>query len=317
MAKENKASKLGVMSKIDSNYLREIWPDEAKDFTPWLAKEANLKLLGDAVGIDMILEEREAAVGAFSLDLLAKEDGGDERRIVIENQLQNTNHDHLGKLITYASGRDANVVIWIVKGARDEHRKAIQWLNQHTDDTLAFFLIEIELWRIGDSPIAPKFSVVEQPNAWAKTIKEGGEKSATKLLQMDFWNAFRDAAKLDPAFMDVFSLQKADSRPYYVLRIGFSNCQINLRAIANDGTISTEFYVRRDKALYNKLKGVADTIHQELGEVLTWYESKQDSRIILTRQGDITDRDSWPEMFAWFREQALKMRPVFRKLVTQ
>ena len=143
--------------------LREVWKNEATDFTPWLAKEENLSLLSEAIGIDMVLEEKESSVGSFSVDLFAKEEGTG-RNIIIENQLEDTNHDHLGKLITYASGKNAEVVIWIVKRARDEHRQAIEWLNSHTDDTAAFFLIEIELWKIGSSMPAAKFNIVERPN---------------------------------------------------------------------------------------------------------------------------------------------------------
>lgn len=314
MAKENKTSKLGVMSKVDSNYLRVLWPGEATDFTPWLAEEENLNQLGDAVGIDMILEEREARVGSFSLDILAREDGGENRKIVIENQLQNTNHDHLGKLITYASGLDANVVIWIVRSARDEHRRAIEWLNQHTDDTLAFFLIEIELWRIGDSPIAPKFSVVEQPNTWEKTVKE---ESATKLLQMDFWRAFREAANEDPVFMSEFKTRKPSSRPYYDLGIGCKTCRLTLRAKIGEGIINAECYIVNDKPLYNKLKGHAATIHEAMGSTMKWHEAQQNCRIILSRPADISDKDAWPEIFEWLRAQALKMKPLFKKLVNQ
>ena len=154
--------------------LREIWPNEAKDFTPWLAKEDNLDLLSETIGIDIVFEERESPVGNFSLDIFAKEESTD-RTIIIENQLEDTNHDHLGKLITYASGKDASIIIWIVKKARDEHRQAIEWLNSHTDKEIGFYLLEIELWKIGDSNPAPKFNIVERPNDWGKTVKQTAE----------------------------------------------------------------------------------------------------------------------------------------------
>ena len=118
----------------------------------------------------MVLEETESAVGSFNVDIFAAEEGGTGRKIIIENQLEETNHDHLGKIITYASGKGAEVVIWIVKRARDEHKQAVEWLNQHTDKNIGFFLLEIELWKINDSLPAPKFNVVERPNDWAKTM---------------------------------------------------------------------------------------------------------------------------------------------------
>ena len=132
--------KLDTLVKI--NDLREVWKNEATDFTPWLAKEENLALLSETIGIDISLEETESNVGSFNVDIFATEEGT-SRKIIIENQLEDTNHDHLGKLITYASGKNAEIVIWIVKRARDEHRQAIEWLNNHTDDSSAFCLIEI------------------------------------------------------------------------------------------------------------------------------------------------------------------------------
>lgn len=301
------------MSKIEN--LREVWPGEATDFTPWLAEEANIKLLGDTIGIDMVIEEREASVGSFNVDLLAKEDGGDERKIIIENQLESTNHDHLGKLITYASGRNAAVIIWIVKTARAEHANAVQWLNQHTDDTLSFFLIEIELWRIGSSPIAPKFNIIEQPNEWARNAKSGDVQSETKLQQLNFWGAFRDSSRSDNSFMRAFSLQKADSRPYYALRIGYSNYKLVLRTNSQRCTVSVGLYIRGDKNLYHRLRQQEEKIHNELESTLVWRESEKDCSIMMTRKGDIFNQDSWPEIFAWFREQSLKMRPLFKKLI--
>ncbi len=173
---------LGRIKRIED--LRTIWPHEARDFSKWLAKEENLSLLSDEIGIDIVLEELESAVGDFSVDLYAREEGS-PRRIIIENQLEDTNHDHLGKIITYASGKGAEVIVWIVKHARDEHRQAIEWLNQHTDENIGFFLVEIELWKINDSVPAPKFNVVERPNDWAKTVKAAGGLSETKKLQYD------------------------------------------------------------------------------------------------------------------------------------
>ena len=153
--------KLGKLEKIDD--LRTIWPHEAQNFTKWLAQEENLGLLSETIGIELVLEERESSVGDFSADLYASEEGTG-RKVIIENQLEDTNHDHLGKIITYASGKNAEVVVWIVKRARDEHRQAIEWLNQHTDEKIGFFLLEIELWRIDESSPAPKLAA-------AKTVR--------------------------------------------------------------------------------------------------------------------------------------------------
>lgn len=158
---------LGTLKEITD--LRSVWSHEALNFTPWVAE--NVDLLADAVGLDITVDETESSVGDFNVDIYASETGTD-RKIIIENQLEDTDHDHLGKLITYASGKDADVVIWVVKHAREEHKAAVEWLNNHTDDKIGFFLCEIKLFQIGDSDIAPSFTVVERPNDWTKEIKK-------------------------------------------------------------------------------------------------------------------------------------------------
>lgn len=142
-----------------------------------MATEDNIGSLSDTIGIDIAIDEEESPVGDFSVDIFAREiDTG--RKIIIENQLDSTNHDHLGKLITYASGKSAEIIVWLVKHAREEHRVAIEWLNNHTDDKVAFFLCEIKLYKIGNSSPAVKFEVVERPNDWAKDVKKADTTSA-------------------------------------------------------------------------------------------------------------------------------------------
>lgn len=158
---------LGKLKKID---LRKAWKHEAIDFTSWLAQDENLTLLSDEIGIGIKLIKTEASVGNFNVDILAEEENTG-RKIIIENQLEPTNHDHLGKLVTYASGYDAEIIVWIVEDVKDEHKQAIDWLNEHTDEKLNFFLIKMELWQIGDSSFAPKFQIISNPNDWAKTLK--------------------------------------------------------------------------------------------------------------------------------------------------
>ena len=138
------------LDKLKKVELRDVWLHEALDFTRWLSEEPNLAILSSAVGIELELIETESSVGSFNVDIYARE-AGTGRKVIIENQLEDTNHDHLGKVITYAAGKGAEVVVWVVARARDEHRQAIEWLNQHTDSDFGFFLVEIELWSIGDS----------------------------------------------------------------------------------------------------------------------------------------------------------------------
>ena len=158
---------LGKLSVVSD--LRKAWPHEAHDFTPWLAD--NIDVLGEEIGIEILIEDTESAVGSFNVDIFAT-DADTGKRIIIENQLEETDHDHLGKLITYASGKSAALVVWIVRKAREEHRAAIEWLNAHTDEDVGFFLCEIKLYSINNSVIAPKFEVIEQPNNWAKGMRQ-------------------------------------------------------------------------------------------------------------------------------------------------
>ena len=153
------------LASIEQGDLREVWPSEATNFTPWLAE--NIEMLGEALGIDLEVQSTEVAIGPFSLDILAREPGAD-RAVAIENQLEETDHEHLGKLITYAGGSDARIVIWIAADFRDKHRQALDWLNQRSDDETEFFGVTVEIWKIDDSRPAPHFRIVAAPNHWSK-----------------------------------------------------------------------------------------------------------------------------------------------------
>lgn len=159
---------LEVLTEVQD--LRKVWPHEALDFTPWLAKDENIAILANEIGMEIAVDGTESAVGDFSVDIIAT-DIATGQKVIIENQLEDTNHDHLGKLITYAAGKDAQTIIWVVKHAREEHRAAIEWLNNHTDDDIGFFLCEIHLYKVGSSNPAVKFSVIEKPNDWIKSVK--------------------------------------------------------------------------------------------------------------------------------------------------
>lgn len=224
------------LSKLKKVPLRDVWQNEAADFTKWLAREENLSMLGDAIGIDLEPIETESSVGSFSADIYAKT--ADDRKVIVENQLEDSDHDHLGKIITYASGKDARVIVWIVARARPEHAQAVEWLNAHTDEDIGLFLIEMELWKIGGSDPAPKFSVVERPNDWGKAMKGYEVLSPTKQAQLDYWQAFHDQASSDEAFMRVLRPQMPHPQNWSDLAIGSSLCHINLTADTQKGRIS-------------------------------------------------------------------------------
>ena len=153
------------LSTIDNVEIREIWKSEPKDFTPWLAE--NISLLGDALNLKLESTSTETSVGSFKLDILAR-DADRDLHVAIENQLGNTDHTHLGQLLTYAAGHDAKVAIWIAGKFREEHREALDMLNRRTDDDSEFYGVVVELWKIGGSRPAPHFKVVSTPNNWGR-----------------------------------------------------------------------------------------------------------------------------------------------------
>lgn len=302
---------LGKMKRITD--LRTVWSHEAHDFTKWLAEEANLQELSDAVGIDIDLEERESSVGSFNVDLYATE-SGTGRKIIIENQLEDTNHDHLGKLITYASGKGAEVIIWIVKRARDEHRQAIEWLNQHTDSNIGFFLIEIELWQIDESLLAPKFNVVEKPNDWAKTMKSIEGMSETERLKLEFWQAFNDQMGNNPGFTREFSVHKPQAQHWYDLAMGTSAYYISLNINTQKKKIDAGLYIPNDKDLFHKFEEQSDAFKQAIGREVEFRDAGKSSRILIYHSINVKDRAKWSEAASWMFETALKFKTIVKQI---
>ncbi len=299
--------KLGVIKKITD--LRSVWPHEAYDFSKWLAQEDNLSELSNSIGIDIALEELESQVGEFSVDLYAVEQGTD-RKIVIENQLEDTNHDHLGKIITYAAGKGAEVIVWIVKRARDEHRQAIEWLNTHTDSNIGVFLVEIELWQIDDSPYAPKFNVVERPNDWTKSMKMINSLSGAKKLQLEFWQSFADYAFNNSEFAQVFSRRKALPQHWYSLSLGNSKFHLDLLVNTQKKQISAQIYIPGDKSVFEFFKSHEDEVEREFGSKLEWKEAAKSSSITAVHSGDIRDEDLYTTFFDWFIEASIKLKKI-------
>lgn len=303
--------KLAKITKIID--LREVWKHEARDFSKWLSDEENLKELSDAVGIDIALGEREASVGSFNADLFAVEEGTG-RKIIIENQLTVTDHDHLGKTITYAAGKSADVIIWIVQRARDEHRQAVEWLNQKTDENVGFFLIEIELWKIGDSLPAPRFHVVEQPNNWAKAMKAVEGLTETKKLQLEFWQAFNDYAFNNPAFASHFSQRKPQAQHWYDLSVGNSDYRISLTANTQKNRLGVALYISGNKELFAKFASQKDEISSFLNMKIEWREAKKDCQILTLKDGSIKEGAAkWNLAFDWFMETAIEFNGMAKK----
>ena len=301
--------------------LREAWKNEALDFTPWLAQVENLNRLADALGLSEIeLIQTEYTVGDFKLDILCSDDDGE---IIIENQLDKTNHTHLGQIITYAAGVGAKKVIWVAESFRSEHIAALEYLNQNTTTELNFFAVEIELWRIADSPMAPRFNVVVKPNDWSKSNRESARVASTatptKILQQQFWVEWVKylEAKKSP-------LRPQKPRPQHWLTISLGRSGINLGATVNsrENRLGLEVYINHQDAknYFAQLNNQSQSIESKLGFALDWRElpDKNACRILIYKNdAPLSDETAWPSYFDWLSDTALKLDQVFRPLVKE
>jgi len=290
--------------------LKEVWPHEAADFTPWLEK--NIKSLGEVLGMDLELQQREAGVGAFSLDLLAK-DLGTGHLVIIENQLASTDHDHLGKLLTYAGGFDAHVVIWIADSIRDEHRQALEWLNQNTSPDIYFFGVVIEVLQIDDSRLAPNFKTVVYPNEWGKPPPPKLSPRAEAYRQ--FFQKLIDELREKHRFTNA---RKGQPQNWYAFSTGFSGVIYSV-SFAQGGKVRTELYIdtgnkETNKAIFDLIKMDSKAIESEIGSSMEWerLDEKQASRIAIYRNGSIEDdAQTLENIRSWAIEQLLKFKKIF------
>lgn len=310
---------LGRLERIE---LRNVWKTEAQDFTPWLARDENLALLGETLGLELELEAVERNVGPFRADILCK-DAFRDNWVLIENQLERTDHTHLGQLITYAAGLDAVTIVWIASRVAEEHRAAADWLNEITDDNVRFFVLEVELWKIADSPAAPKFNVVSKPNDWsrstasAKRVIEEGDLSSTQKLQREYWDGLE--TKL--------SEQNYPINPVKPLAQSWLNHGIGRSGVSLGVSMNTrENWIRVQLALTgNTAKGYFDqlleykmAVEEELRFPVEWQrlEGKQEARICVTRRNsDPTRREDWQDQHKWLLDTMLKFQIAFSPLI--
>lgn len=295
---------LGKMEKKD---LHTVWKHEERDFSRWLSKGENLALLSEALDLDLQFEGKEVPVGGFSVDLLVT-DANTGYKVIIENQLGVTNHDHLGKIITYAAGKEANILIWIVGKARDEHRQAVKWLNDKTDSEVGIFLIEMELWSIDGSKPAPKFNVVERPNSYAKEQKYEENLNITQKQQLDFWKGFREYASKKPEFSYYFTFQKVTPKYWYNLSIGSSDAHIRLTFSVQNKEISVGVYIHNNKSLAQAFEKQQSVLKNVIGGEFSRNEGAKDIVFATFRKIDCDDTKKWEDYFQWFCEAALKLR---------
>jgi hypothetical protein len=307
------------LSKLERVPLREAWKHEAGDFTPWLAEAANLDALAQALGLsELEAVATEHSVGDFKLDILCTD--GDQQ-VVIENQLAETDHKHLGQILAYAAGVDARKVIWVAESFRPEHVAALQFLNDNTTDDLSFFGVQIELWRIGDSLLAPKFEVVVKPNDWARAGREQARAAAsaspTKQLQLKFWMALierlaRDAPQIRP--------QKPRPQHWLNNSIGRSGFGLNITANTRDERLGVELWMPGPQAKqhFAHLSSQKQAIESALGFPLDWQGLPDAMACRIAAwypDASIEDESRWDEYLTWLTQRLVKMDQVLRPVV--
>ena len=302
--------KLGKLQEID---IRKVWQHEQYDFSKWLAGEENIQELGDALNLSLTDVETEKFVGNYRCDILCK-DELTGKVVLIENQLESTNHDHLGKIITYASGLDASVVVWIVASARQEHASAIEWLNKHTDDDLSFFLVEVHAYRIGDSDPAPQFKIIEQPNDFAKSVKsiaKSADISETEKNRLEFWTQLNEILEERGK---PFNKRKATTDHWYSIAMGTSECHISIDLVNKEHKIRIGVWIPDNKALFDKFYDNKVEIESACGFELTWDRLKNKKAALACTyiQGlDFESQDNYPELMNKAIDTVLTLRKAF------
>ena len=303
------ALELGTMEKVD---IRKVWPTEHGHFTPWLGE--NLDKLGAELGLELELVQTEAPVGGYSLDVLAT-DIGSGRHIVIENQFGSTDHDHFGKLLTYAAGYDAYAIVWITETFREEHREALDLLNRRTGEDIVFFGIEVELWKIGNSPSAPNFKLVAFPNEWSKQTGGVGSKVTSPLGERykEFYGNL-----IERLVVEKFSGPR-EAPPNNVMIFGSGFTPIKYRAYLSKQRARVAVYIDNNdfdwnKDLFDQLEEEKTGIETGFGEPLEWERSDniRASRILISRNGGIeNDPGTLVEIQDWMVDRLLKFKEVF------
>lgn len=308
------------LSRLEAVELREIWDTEAQHFTPWLAEEENLTLLGETLGMkELEIEGTEINVGDFRADILCKNEDGS--RVLIENQLEETDHSHLGQILTYAAGLDVQTVIWIAKTFKDEHRAALDRLNEiAADKGFRFFGVEIRVWQIEDSARAPQFDVVSSPNNWSRTVSQDTQNemsknlSETQLQQEKYWTKLRDYMSQST---NQFKFPKPQAAHYLQFNIGRSDFGIRTWQRRKNDEIGVSIYItgQNAKAYFHLLMEQREELENEFGDQLEWSEEpeRNERRIDLQKNDtDPTDESDWNNQHEWLAEKLHLFDKVFR-----
>lgn len=307
------------LSRLEPMDPREIWADEARNFTPWLLENATY--LGEVLGIDIELETREHPVGAFSLDLYGR-DITNECVLIVENQLAETDHKHLGQLLTYAAGTDAATVVWVTPRFRDEHRQALEFLNNKCGEDARFFGVEVAVVRIDDSAPAPMFNLVARPSEWRAQVSaaQNTEELSEKREQYRvFWAKYLDAIHLThPGTTNVKSPSTRNWTHINYLRRGIN---ISL-AFLSKSQVICEIYIdlqdaERNSAVLNALKERQQEIESAVGTALHWDNNplKRSCRIRAITSGNVSELAEHERLIGWMMDRQVKMKSAIKPWV--
>lgn len=305
---------IGKLKEVD---IRNLWKHEQYDFSEWLSQSENIKLLDDVLGLTLTDITKEAYVGSYRCDIFAKDESSGIK-VIIENQLEASNHDHLGKIITYASGLDAEVIVWIVKQAKEEHRSAIEWLNNNTNSNINFFLIELHAYTIENSIPAPFFEVIEKPNEFIKNSKINGEQDNLNKSQserLEFWNRFNEIL-IDRG--KPFNVRKATTDHWYDVALGTSEAHVSINLVNKESVVCIDLYINDNKELFDSLYSKKDIIENDLGFKLIWdrLDNGKASRIKYNiKDLNYDNHSNYDELMNKVIDTAVKMRDTFKKYI--
>jgi hypothetical protein len=298
-------------AELEKGAVRDYWDDEAHDFTPWLADridDEDPSKVEDLIGLDLTLKGTEQSVGKYSLDILAEATDG--RTVVIENQLEASDHDHLGKCLAYASGVDADIILWLSPMFNDEHSDAFQWLNDHTQEGVDLFAIRLEVWQIGDSNPAVQFSAVEEPSEWKAQAQMSTELTDTEKAYLGFWTDFRNAIEDTDTPL---SARKPYAENWYNNPIGRSDMMLQFKVSVRDKMAAAQLVIDDNAEAFEALREESEAIAREVDGNIEWHPVEESpdrsnrSRITVKREANVAEEDKWPEHHDWLLQRGTEL----------
>jgi hypothetical protein len=305
---------IGRMERVP---LREVWKKEVKDFNSWLFE--NIEILAEELDIDLTAVEKEKKIGSFSADIIAE--GSTGETVLIENQLEKTDHDHLGKILTYVSNLEAKKAIWISKEPRSEHERATEWLNELSSD-IDFYLVKVEAYKIGDSDPAPKFTIIAGPTESGKVAgiekKEFAERHKKRL---EFWECLLEKSK---AKTNLFSNISPGTSSFIATGAGKSGLSYNYGITYKHGTI--ELYIDRGKELEEENKKIFDKLYEHKDEIEKIFSNKLEWQRLDNRRAcrickfynnvALNDKEKWDKLQNEMINDMIKLEKAFKKYIS-